>query len=207
MNRRNLLWIVGGVVLVAAIAGAVIAVLATRGGGHGGGSSSEPAVIDWSAIPNLHKGPPPWDNGSVYLPDRLSILGLSQLSTEGSVLHIHQHLDLYVNGKHVTLPQGIGIYANSWLTELHTHTGDGIIHVESPTQKDFHLGQVFGEWGVRLTKNCVGDYCGNVRWWVNGTPQTGDPGSLVLAPHQEIVVARGTPPTVVPKSYKFAPGE
>jgi len=37
------------------------------------------------------------------LTDRLTPLGLSALGAEGTVLHIHQHLDLYVNGNKVTL--------------------------------------------------------------------------------------------------------
>lgn len=204
--RSNRLWLIVGAVLALAAIGAVIAVLLTRGGGNG---TSAQAPIDWASVGNLHTGPPPWDNGSAYLPDRLSTLGLSQLSSEGSVLHIHNHLDVYVNGKKVTVPEGIGAYASAWLTEIHTHTTDGIVHVESPSKQDFRLGQVFGEWGVKLTASCVGSSCGakQLHWWVNGKPMTGDPAQLVLKAHQEIVVAHGTPPTVVPKTYKFAPGE
>ena len=81
------------------------------------------------------------------------------LTNEGQVLHIHQHLDIFVNGKHEPVPQGVGIYAGQFLTELHTHDPTGIIHVESPVAKHFDLGQFFGVWGVRLNARCIGGYC------------------------------------------------
>jgi hypothetical protein len=46
-----------------------------------------------------------------------------------------------------------------------------------------------------------------VRWWVNGQQVTGDPARLVLRAHQEIAIAAGPPPLVVPKSYAFPAGE
>jgi hypothetical protein len=199
-NRRLLL--VGGLVAAVVVA-IVLAVALTRGGS----SSSAPRTIPWSQLGALQTGPPPWNNSVASLTDRLAPIGLSQLGAEGTVLHIHQHLDLYVNGKKVILPALIGIYDNSYLTELHVHDNSGVIHVESPKQQDFTLGQLFGEWGVKLTANCVGSYCGHVKWWVNGKQLTGDPASLKLRAHQEIVIAAGAPPLVVPKSYKFPAGE
>jgi hypothetical protein len=123
------------------------------------------------------------------------------------VLHIHQHLDLYVNGAKVTLPALVGINIPAqYITEVHTHDTTGIIHVESPTQRSFRLGQLFGEWGVKLTASCVGRYCGPLKWWVNGQRVTGDPAQLILRSHQEIAIAEGPPPLIVPKSYGFPAG-
>jgi hypothetical protein len=198
--NRNV--VLGGAGIVALIAIAVGLWLAFGGGGTGSAKA-----VDWSTLGGLQTGPPPWNNGTATLPDRLAPLGLTQLSAEGTVIHIHQHVDLYVNGKKVTVPANVGIYANQWLTELHTHQGEpDIIHVESPTKTNYSLGQFFGVWGVRLTQDCVGRYCGagKVSWWVNGVKQTGDPGKLVLKEHQEIAIAFGTPPKVVPKSFDFA---
>jgi hypothetical protein len=107
----------------------------------------------------------------------------------------------------VTLPALVGINDNSYITEVHTHDRSGVIHVESPNQRTFKLGQLFGEWGVKLTANCVANYCGHLKWWVNGQQITGDPAELNLRAHQEIVIAQGPPPLVVPKSYKFPAGE
>jgi len=69
------------------------------------------------------------------------------------------------------------------------------------------LGELFGEWGVRLTSTCLGSFtggCNNLRWWVNGAKRTGNPASLVLRNHQEIVISIGKPPAGVPKSFDFA---
>jgi hypothetical protein len=199
-DRRRLL-LLGGLVAAVVVA-VVLALVLTRGG-----SSSSTRTIPWGQLGPLQNGPPPWNNGVGGLTDRLAPIGLSQLGAEGTVLHIHQHLDLYVQGKKVKVPALIGIYDNSYITEVHVHDNSGVIHVESPTKKTFTLGQLFGEWGVKLTANCVGRYCGHVKWWVNGKSMTGDPAQLALKAHQEIVIAAGPPPVVVPKSYAFPQGE
>jgi hypothetical protein len=191
-----------GILVVLGVAIGLWLGLGGRGGGGGGA-----ITVDFATLPGLQTKPPPWNNGTATLPDRLQPLGLSQLSAEGTVLHIHQHLDLYVDGKKVPVPAEIGIYANQWLTELHTHDTTGVIHVESPTQRNYDLGQFFGVWGLKLTPRCVGGACGKLTWWVNGQQQTGDPANLVLKSHQEIVLAVGTPPTAPPRSYKFPAGE
>ncbi len=199
--------VIGGAAAVVVLAIAIVlAVVLTRGGGGNAGASSSPTTINWAALGHLQTGPPPWGNDSANLTDRLLPLGLNQLGTEGQVLHIHQHLDLFVKGKNVTLPAGVGIYDSAYLTELHTHQPDGIIHVESPVQRKFVLGQIFGEWGVKLTPTCVGSFCGKLSWWVNGVKQTGNPAQLILKAHQEIAIVLGKPPAVVPKSYKFPAG-
>ncbi|MCW2976416.1 MAG: hypothetical protein JWM06_1697 [Actinomycetia bacterium] len=42
---------------------------------------------------------------------------------------------------------------------------------------------------------------------MNGKPMTGNPAALHLKAHQEIAIAAGPPPLVVPKSYTFPAGE
>ena len=84
----------------------------------------------------LQTGPAPWNAGVDHLPDRLEPAGLNPLGAEGEVVHIHQHMDIYVNGKRVTVPTGIGIYDGQFLTELHTHDATGLLHVESPKKRD-----------------------------------------------------------------------
>jgi hypothetical protein len=45
---------------------------------------------------------------------------------------IHAHLTIYVNGRYVTIPKGIGIAPDgSCFYWLLTHTSDGIIHIEA----------------------------------------------------------------------------
>jgi hypothetical protein len=194
---KRLVWGGGAAVVVVAV---VVVLAVVLGGGSG---SSKPKQIDWAAVPNLQSGPPPWGPQSDQLPDRLAVVGLSQLPQEGTVIHIHQHLDLWVNGTKVTLPANIGIdQAGGFITELHVHqTEENYIHVESPVKKTFYLGQLFGEWGVRLTSRCVGSFCGKLSWWVDGKKQTGDPALLALKEHQEIAIALGKPPANVPSTY------
>ena len=191
--------------MVALIAAAVIAVVVTRGGS----SNTGPVIPNQSQLAGLQTGPAPWNPGLDTLPDRLDPVGVHALSNEGQVLHIHQHLDIFVNGKHEPVPQGVGIYDGQFLTELHTHDPTGIIHVESPVAKHFDLGQFFGVWGVRLNARCIGGYCDPLTPWtvyVNGQPYTGDPAELVLREHQEIAFVVGTPPKKIPSSYKFPAG-
>ena len=189
---------------IAALAAALLATAAFLAAG----ADAAQRTIPWAALKGLQTGPPPWNSGVRGLTSRLRPLGLSPLPQEGQVLHIHQHLDLYVNARKVVLPAFVGInIAKRYITEVHTHDTSGVIHVESPTERAFTLGQLFGEWGVKLTASCVGRYCGHVRWWVNGQQVTGDPAKLVLRSHQEIAIAAGPPPLVVPKSYAVPAGE
>jgi hypothetical protein len=159
-------------------------------------AAAPPKTIPWSTL----AGKP--------LAKRLPALRLHALGQEGQAEHIHAHLDLYVKGKRIQVPANIGIdFQQQFITELHTHDATGVIHIESPKVTTFSLGQLFGEWGVKLTSRCVGPYCGSVRWWVNGKAKHGDPAAHVLRAHEEIVVAEGAPPFVVPKVYAFPPGE
>jgi hypothetical protein len=164
------------------------------------------------------KTPPPWNANAGKLQLRLRAIGLPALNAEGQVVHIHQHLDLYVDGKRLPVASDIGIAADrSFISPLHTHEPppgdppDGIMHVESPTETNFSLGQFFAVWGVRLDARCLGGTCvgagRQLRAWVNGAPLAGDPTRLVLKEHQEIAIASGTPaqmPRKVQSSYDFA---
>lgn len=73
---------------------------------------------------------------SVHAP----ISGIGCDAMEGEALHIHAQLQIYFNGKSVPLPAGLGI-ADSCTYWLHTHTADGVIHVEAPVDRNFTLGQ------------------------------------------------------------------
>jgi hypothetical protein len=166
------------------------------------------------ALAGLQTGPAPWAANTADLAQRLQAMGLPPLSpVEGTVLHIHQHLDLYVDGRKVPVPAGVGIDPAVGYAPLHTHDTGGIVHVESPTVRSYTLGEFFGVWGVRFTPGCLGGYCAGggrqLRVYVNGRAYRGDPTTLALAPHQELVVAYGTPaqlPSPIPSSYPFPPG-
>ena len=201
-DRR--LWIGGALLLAAAVAG--VAIAATRSGGT---KAAKP--VDEAALPALQTGPAPWGTAIATLADRLKVLGLPALSQEGSVLHIHQHLDLFVDGKRTPVPGGIGINDNSFISPIHTHDASGVIHVESPSKEQFTLGQFFAIWGVRFTPHALGGYRSRanrpIRFYLDGKRYAADPTRLALASHQEIAVVIGKPPSRIPASYAFPAGE
>jgi hypothetical protein len=200
----------GGAAAVAVVAAAVIGFILVRDSGGGGTKTTTPT--NYNGLPGIRRTKAPWPVNSAYyatLADRLAPLGLQTLSQEGVATHIHAHLDVFVNGKRVTVPQAIGINPGAgWLTELHTHDTRGVIHIESPKANDtFTLGQFVAEWGVFLNGRCIGAYCDGLKWYVNGKQQTGNPAGLVLKPHQEIALVVGKPPKTIPPSFKFSAGE
>ena len=165
-------------------------------------------------LAGLQTGPAPWGANTADLAERLRAIGIPALSPmEGTAVHIHQHLDLYVDGRKVLVPAGIGIDPAVGYAPLHTHDPSGVIHVESPTVRTYTLGEFFAVWGVRITPSCLGGYCAGggrqLRLFVDGRADRGDPTTLALAPHQELVVAFGTAaqlPSPIPSTYQFPPG-
>ena len=183
-------------------------------GPHRGGSGPQLAAASTAALPGELVGPAPWPANTSLLRSRLEALGLPALSREGTVLHIHQHVDVFVHGRRIAVPAGIGIdAAGGFISPLHTHDASGIVHVESPDVRTFTLGQLFGVWGVRFGRRCLGGYCARgadrLRIFVDGRPVAGDPRILPLAPRAEIVVAFGTAkqlPRPLPARYAFPAG-
>jgi hypothetical protein len=207
LNRlQRYRWLAVG---LAAVPTAVI-VLAVVSATAGGSNSSQVATGPSREL----TGPPPWPRNVQGLRTRLAALGLPALAAEGTALHFHVHLDLFVNGKHVTVPAGIGIApGEAFFSPLHTHDPSGIVHIESAQVRPFTLGEFFGVWGVPLSTHCLGGYCATgarrLSTYVNGTRFAGDPARLLLEPHEEIVIAFGTRselPRRIPSSYAFPPG-
>jgi hypothetical protein len=191
------------VVILAAVAVAVSSVF---------GRAQEPPRVR-GALRGVLTGPAPWPANTQDLRARLDALGLPALAREGTALHIHVHLDVFVAGRRVVVPAGIGIDpAGRFISPVHTHDPTGIIHVESPTIRTFTLGEFFGVWGVRFNNRCLGGYCADggetLRVYVGGR-RIADPTGLALAEHQEIVVAFGTRRELqrpIPARYDFPAG-
>ena len=194
---------------------ALVVLIALAVAGCGSSSSSKPAASrvaigpsfdTIASLPGAQNHGPPWDSGANKLQQRLRAIGLAPLPAEGTVVHIHQHLDLYVDGRHVTVPALIGIGpGGAFFASLHTHDTTGILHVESPTQAQFTLGQFFAVWGVPLSARGIGSLKGQpVHVWVNGKPLAADPTRIILAEHQEIALAYGPAPKRVPSAYDFS---
>ena len=171
-------------------------------------------ISDPDSLPGIQITDAPWSTALDSLKARLTAINLPALATEGTILHIHKHIDIFVHGKSVAVPADIGVNdAAGFISPIHTHDDTAIIHVESPVVQTFTLGQFFDIWGVRLTENCIGGYCTNgkdkLKVFANGSLYSGDPRQLKLESGEEIVVTYGTDeelPKPVPSSYNFPAG-
>jgi hypothetical protein len=156
--------------------------------------------------------------------------GLAPERHESFQHHVHAHLDVFLNGRHVRVPAGIGIDINDpavhvfptadgtkayggisqcpkvCISPLHTHDDTGILHTESTSSIPNTLGQFFIEWGVPLTRTCVGAYChlAKPHVYLDGKPSTGDPRTIKLVNHLEIAIVIGSPPKKIPVKGDFA---
>jgi hypothetical protein len=120
---------------------------------------------------------------------------------EQTAYHIHAHLTIYVNGVQKAIPYGIGIVP-PWQTNgsgtstfvtggskfyyLHTHDETGVIHIESPNQVTYSLGDFFAVWGQPLSTSQVGPAKGTVYTYVNGKKYSGNPADITLTAHENI---------------------
>jgi hypothetical protein len=185
--------------------------------GSGGPSGSDKNSTGASAPSSTDNKPP--SAGAVSWPApadataQAKAAGLPMLGQEGQVLHIHSHLDVFVDGKAVTVPAEIGIdLARQQISPLHTHDTSGVVHIESPVKQDFTLGQFMTEWNVPITKDSLGGLKTGggkeLHLYVNGKEQTGDPAALKLVAHDEIAVVYGTASekVQVPTSYNWPQG-
>lgn len=68
--------------------------------------------------------------------------------------HIHPEIAIRINGEDVIIPANIGIKPTC-MTSIHTHDAGGIIHVESPIQKDFTLGDFFAVWEKDFSRDSI----------------------------------------------------
>ncbi len=139
-----------------------------------------------------------------------TIDGIQCVSSEGGVTHTHQHLAIYAAGKPVLIPQGIGINdTKACLFALHTHSPDGVIHVESPSQDQNTLGQFFDIWAQPLSRTQVASATAGhgqqVRAYVGGRLYKGDPRAIPLTPHALITLEVG-PPWASPTTRFSWPG-
>lgn len=133
--------------------------------------------------------------------------GIRCQANEQVAYHIHAHLQVYFDGLPRALPGGIGIIspvpqqtpAGSFFSAsqcyywLHTHTTDGVIHVESPSQRIYTLGDFFDEWRQPLSSDRIANLQGRVQAIVNGKLWTKSPRDIPLVPHAQIQLSIGQP--------------
>jgi hypothetical protein len=135
-------------------------------------------------------GLPPWP-APADVPARVARAGLD-LGPMGMAEHYHPQLQITINGEEAPVAPGIGVDLNTGaMSAVHTHEGDGTIHIEaSKAGEAFTLGQVFTQWGVRLTNTQIGGVRVKARQKVtvtsNGTSVTGDPMKLRLEPNSKM---------------------
>lgn len=127
-----------------------------------------------------------------------TIAGISCDAQEGQRIHIHQHLLILDHGKQVDIPPNIGQPAGKrCIYWLHTHTPDGIIHIEAPKDRSFTLGEFFQVWGQPLSRVQAAAARGTakspLRVWVDGKRYLGDPAKIRLNPHTDIFIEAGPP--------------
>jgi hypothetical protein len=155
--------------------------------------------------------------------------GLTPETHEFVFLHVHSHLDVFVKGKKIRVPAGIGININDpavrryslpdgtigyggisppcakpCISPLHTHFDDGILHTEAKKNEFNRLGQFFTEWNVRLTGNCVASFCKpktKIAVYLDGTKYTGDPRAIELKDRREIAIVIGPKPSHIPSKF------
>ena len=146
-----------------------------------------------------------------------AIDGISCNTSEQTVFHIHTHLTIFVNGQQRQVPAGIGIpdavaqqtqagpfvESGTCFYWLHTHAADGIIHIESPVQRTYTLGEFFDEWGQPLSPSQVGTAHGKVTVIVNGQVFKGNPRDVPLGSHENLQVQVGTP-LVAPETINWS---
>ena len=179
-------------------------------------ASAEAAVIVWPAPPDPM--------------ERTIQAGLKPQPKEFKTNHVHAHLDVFVDGKPVTVPSGIGIkiddpavhrfdepdgsvsyggidFCNeACISPLHTHDVSGIIHTESASPEPNTLGEFFTEWGVELSATCVAEHCAPtpITLYIGGEPYEGDPRAVELSDQKVIVIVVGTPPATIPTTADFS---
>jgi hypothetical protein len=149
-----------------------------------------------------------------------SIDGISCAPLEQLVYHIHVHLTIFVAGTQRQVPYGVGIApplqihstpngpfvaGGACFSWLHTHAADGIIHVESPVQRTYTLGQFFDVWKQPLGRGQLGSATGRITAFLDGRHYLGNPRNMPLLAHAQIQLDVGRP-LVAPESIRFPSG-
>jgi hypothetical protein len=130
------------------------------------------------------------------VPAGQTVGGISCDAQEGQRIHIHQHLVILDHGKTVDIPPNVGQPAGKrCIYWLHTHTPDGFIHVEAPLDRSFTLGDFFTVWGQPLSRTTAASATlakgETMKVWLDGKPYAGDPQSIPLTAHADIVIQVG----------------
>ncbi|MBV9412990.1 MAG: hypothetical protein JO148_15465 [Acidimicrobiia bacterium] len=194
----------------------------------GGGSSKSSGTTSPTAKPpilSVNTGPAPWPRPDDAI-ERVAAAGLPAFTEEQLFVHVHAHMDIFIDGQPTVIPAGIGIGGdphavvqvqngqqvaglsgkcnNPCISPLHTHDTSGILHVENDKERQINVGQLFTQWGVRFNDQCIGGYCAPdkpYKVYVDGKPFTGDASTIVLKNLEEIAIVIGAPPATIPNAF------
>ncbi len=143
----------------------------------------------------LRETPPPWPAPR----DAVSYIAKAGMPTlpwqYRPVEQFRTRLVVYVDGNPVTVPAYVGVdRVRGVQAPIHTHDESGWIWVEPKAPETFTLGQFFDLWGVRFTRDCLGDRCAGdgkrVAVYVDHQPfRGGDPRRIPLEPLRTIGVS------------------
>lgn len=204
-QRRDSMLIFGGIALVV-----LVLVALTVKGLRNASDEASPQNVDLKKVSGLGRAAaPPWSLPA-DVPARVKAAGLD-LGMMGTADHYHAHLDVIADGKPVQVLEGIGLDpANGAMSGLHTHSADGVIHVEASAKgQPFTLGQLFTQWNVRLTPDQIGSMRAgsgkSLKAFVNGKEVKGNPAMIRLAARQQIALMFGSEdsPVKPPASFDF----
>jgi hypothetical protein len=119
---------------------------------------------------------------------------------EHTDFHIHAHVTMYIDGQRVPIHANIGIAppldSPSCFYWLHTHSDDGVIHIEAPNGFSITLKNFLDIWRMRfLQLNYPSQLDLSDGWqvYVNGKPFTGDFHTIPLQTHTLITLAYNSP--------------
>jgi hypothetical protein len=141
-------------------------------------------------------------------------------SIEQLAFHVHAHLTIFVSGKPRQVPAGIGIgpprniqpttrggfvVGGACFSWLHTHAADGVIHIESPVQRKFTVGNLFDVWRQPLGPRRLGSVTGTVTAFLDGRRYRGNPRAIPLTAQAQIQLEIGRP-VVAPVIVRFPQG-
>ena len=157
----------------------------------GSGSSVD---VDSATGPQAENSPsamPPWPAPVADIPALVEGAGLD-LGPMGMAEHYHPTLRILIDGEQIAVPPSIGVDPSTGaMSAVHTHEGDGTIHVEADTVGEVStLGQLFMQWDVALGTDRIGGVQADnpISVTVDGRQVTGDPDGLRLRPDQKIVL-------------------
>ena len=156
----------------------------------GSAGQSSPSAADSADVEPDDTSSPPWP-APTDVPVRVAAAGLD-LGPMGTAEHYHPRLSIVIDGQQVPVSPNIGVDPSTGaMSAVHTHEGDGTIHIEAGTVGErFTLGQLFTQWGVALTPTRIGGVSAapgeKVTVTSNGIPVPGNPADLQLEPDQQI---------------------